>query len=97
MKKNVPAGEKKGATFFSRGDKRKAVPCRLLRKNLADSEWRGKVEIWLRIDLIMDMPKNWERNWTTVGALFFTFLPKTSFWKYLLGTLGDALIKYPDG
>jgi len=35
--------------------------------------------------------KNWELILGTVGPLFFSFLPKTDYWRGLLGTLGDAL------
>ena len=41
--------------------------------------------------LVLGEPKNWAGDGTTVGALVFSFLPKTYFWECFLDTLGDAL------
>ena len=51
---------------------------------------RGE-QIWLRIALLLGTRKNWEHILDTIGPLFFSFLPKTDYWRDLLGTLGDAL------
>jgi hypothetical protein len=50
------------------------------------------VKIWLTVAPVLDMKKNWKQDWPSVGALFFQFIPKICYSKYVLDTLGDAHI-----
>ena len=84
--------QKKGATGRenaqgARGKREMAV----ITSKFWDWERVALAKIWLTRALVLGELKNWARDWTTVGALVFSFLPKTSFWECFLGTLGDAL------
>ena len=56
-------------------------------------DWELSVvaEIWLQMPLFLDVRKNWELDWASVGAVIFVFAPKMRFLGRALGTLGDAL------
>lgn len=87
MQGHLPLVKEKNYVFSVKndifpGEKKNNLSRCLLWKKIADWERREKVEIWLQIPMIFDMPKNWEWDWATVGALFVTFEPKTSYWEY---------------